>query len=697
MSRRVGDAVHTKGRLRKCGLLTVLVAFSLGSALYAGKPGGRPAQTQSAAKAAQSAPEVTPYAELQRPYRIDHYTEVAENGPARGENIYYHKCWVCHNQYQKEAPHLTEFFKSTPFDESFVTTQIKDGSAGMPSFRTSLSDADVADVVGYLRSGKCCFEGEETPLNPQYRASAQKWAVPSKLVGGAKGLVRVDSGSPVEGVMVQLIEPNGVRVTVYSNEEGAFEFPQMQPGNYTLRIASPLEFKPYKRDSVRIADGLKLDDVVLEKISDVEGSIPPTPEIESEMSGEELLWNLPGTAKEKTDFRMTCGIGCHSYQQILRNRYDERSWRVLVKRMLHHGGGPILEAVRTDPKALENDEVIVKWLAKVRGPDSKDEMRLMPFPRPTGAATHVVVTEYEMPHVFLGLHDVFGDSKGNIWYTSHMTRYMGKLDSRTGIVTDYKIPLTPDALPGTHHVAVDKNGIVFLSEGWSRKLAKFDPKTEQFIEVRAGTGGFENFGLAPDGFIWIAGAGGAQKIDPETGKVLQKFPFKGRGSYESYVSEDGKYWAGGSPLNPNENTGEILNIQTGEMIDFDSGIRLSAPRRGGFDPFGNAWFGGMNGTLVELDAKSRRLREFWPPTPFSPFADFYTAMPDKNGEVWAGEMHGKEYLRYNPTNQRWTTYIMPEPFAHNRGGTWIDNSTNPVSVWYADYSLGRIIRIQPRD
>jgi cytochrome c5 len=138
---KVGDAVRTKGQLRKYGLLTILAAFSIGSALYAGKAAGRPAQVQPAAQAAQGAPEVTPYADLQRPYRIDHYTEVAENGPARGENIYYHKCWVCHNQYQEEAPHLTDFFKKTPFDETFVTTQIKDGSAGMPSFRTSLSDA----------------------------------------------------------------------------------------------------------------------------------------------------------------------------------------------------------------------------------------------------------------------------------------------------------------------------------------------------------------------------------------------------------------------------------------------------------------------------------------------------------------------------------------------------------------------------
>src|SRR5689334_3083807 len=48
--------------------------------------------------------------DLQLSYRLDHYTEIADSGPARGENIYAHKCWVCHNKYQKEAPHLEGLF-----------------------------------------------------------------------------------------------------------------------------------------------------------------------------------------------------------------------------------------------------------------------------------------------------------------------------------------------------------------------------------------------------------------------------------------------------------------------------------------------------------------------------------------------------------------------------------------------------------
>ena len=99
--------------------------------------------------------------DLQRSYRTDKYLEVAESGVDRGENIYWHKCWACHNKYQQAAPQLEGLFKQAalitgvPVNEENVAAHIKKGGPGMPSFGTTLSDADVADVVSYLHSDKC--------------------------------------------------------------------------------------------------------------------------------------------------------------------------------------------------------------------------------------------------------------------------------------------------------------------------------------------------------------------------------------------------------------------------------------------------------------------------------------------------------------------------------------------------------------
>jgi streptogramin lyase len=471
----------------------------------------------------------------------------------------------------------------------------------------------------------------------------------------------------------------------------------MQPGSYTLRIATPLEFKPYRRGSVRIDGTTKLEEIDLERISSTE-ALPATPEIESQLSGEELLWNLPGSLEEKEAFHTSCGYGCHSFQQILKNRYDERSWRVMVERMLHHGQSGSLLNPREEnvsPEALAVDEVVIKWLARVRGPESKDGS-LRVFPRLSGESNRVVVTEYELPRAFSGFHDVMGDSNGNIWYTSHFSRYVGRLDPHTGVVTEYQTAVTPGFLPGTHHAVIAKDGSVLISKQWSQKLLKLDPRTGQMTEVSWPGAG--NFAQGPDGFLWITkrGSHAVQKFDPETGRVVQQYPIKIPDPYDSVISDDGNFWAGGgiSGTSYKGNTAELLNIETGEMLDLDTGYSPSAGRRGGFDPSGNVWFGGENGALVEVDAKAKRIREFWPPAPYDPYTDLYSAMPDKDGEVWTHELHGRNFLRFNPRTGYWTQYAMPEPYAHARY-IWVDNSTDPITVWYPDYSTDRVVRIQP--
>lgn len=669
----------------------------------------------SAAKSPASAPSDTvPHGEaiddLQLSYRLDHYTELADSGPLRGENIYAHKCWVCHNKYQEEAPklkglfHFDKLVTGAPVNDQTVTAQIRNGGAGMPSFGTTLSDADIADLVSYLHTADCCAEGEVLPANPWYLAATHTWSVQSGLSGGAAGMVRIASGDPPPGIMVQLIAPNGVRTTVYTDEDGHYEFPRMQAGSYTLRIANPLEYKPYKKDSVRIDGATKLEDIVLERVAK-SATLPPTPEIMAQLSGEEILWNLPGTLQEKELLHTSCGLGCHSFQQILKNRYDERSWRVLVGRMLHRRAALIHPQDKVSPEDKVKDQALAKWLASVRGPESVDAP-LQAFPRLTGASNQVIVTEYELPHSLQSIHDVYGDSHGNIWYTNHYNRYVGRLDSRTGVVTEYQIPLTEGALPGTHHVYVDKTGSVLISEPWAHKLLKWSPKTEQFTEVAVETTaelnntGLGNFAVTPDGYLLtssnslLGGDHGIQKIDPNTGKIVKEWPIKARFSYDDAISYDGKFFAGGAPVGTEQNSAELLNLRTGEMLNLDTGAHPSSGRRGGFDPYGNAWFAGENGTLVEVDSKAKRMREFWPPTPPRPYTDFYSAMPDKNGDVWVGELHGRGILRFSPQRERWTEYVLPEPYAVTRD-IWVDNSTTPVTVWYPDFSTGRIVRIQP--
>jgi streptogramin lyase/mono/diheme cytochrome c family protein len=646
--------------------------------------------------------------EYQRSADIYGMRTSAQSGPQRGEEIYYYKCWFCHNQYAKTGPPLKNLFtrplpSGQPRSDREVAEKIRQGGPLMPAYRHVLTDADLADLLSYFKSPTCCFEGDEPPPNPRYRVAAAGAAVRPSLSGGARGTVRTAKGEPLEGIMVQLVSTKkAIRTTVYTNADGRYEFPVLEPGDYTLRIARPLEFVPYVRQPIRIAGATRLDEIVLQRVTDKE-VLPPTPEIAAQLTGAEWMLNLPGTGEEKRTFTLTCGFGCHSYQQIFRTRYDEAGWRTIVQRMLRGAGSPLINIREPGPQTTgragrhlpEEEAIVIGWLARVRGPQSTDPP-LHYLPPARGASTRVVVTEYELPRQLLAPHDVHGDSSGNIWYTPHRSPYIGRLDPRTGAVKEYRVPSTPGVLPGTHRVWVDKNDIVWVSENWAHNLTRFDPKTEQFKQFHVETGdplnspGFSNFHMDAEGYVYETVKRGVVKIDSRTGKTVQHFPFTRLNStYDNIVSADGRYWAGGQT-----GTGilGLLDTKTGGMWELDTRTPVSSPARGGFDLQGNAWFGGRGGALIKLDPRTRRITEYYPPIPY---VAFYEVMPDKNGEIWAAALHSGRFFRFNPRTERWIDYMLPEPYSHNRR-TWIDNSTTPVTVWYVDHN-GYMVRIQPLD
>ena len=665
-----------------------------------------------------------PEANLQRSTEIYNLNTLAPDGARRGEELYYYKCWMCHNAYSVEAGTPATLLKDLyqrpmllsgqPVNDETVAEKIRNGGPGMPGYRYSLSDRDIADLLSYIREGECCFEGEEPPPNPRYRdASKPRTALEGRdnLGGGPVGRVRNAKGAPLEGILLQLIaEDSAVRSTVYSNASGRYEFPRLPGGRYTLRIARPLEYQPYQRNEVRIdADGRdaqEFDDIVLERVSETE-LLPPSEAIVSQLTGAEWILNLPSTGEEKAVFKGACGFGCHSYQQIFRNRFDERSWRLLVRRMIRYRGSPLIHSAdsgrgedgadrpgRSGFSVQVEEDVIAPWLARVRGPDSKIGKPLQLLPRPHGASTRAIVTEYELPRMLLAPHDVAGDSEGNIWYTPHRSPYVGKLDPRTGVVAEYRVPKTPGVLPGTHSVWIDKNDVVWLSENWAHTLTKFDPKSEEFTQVRLDFGrrlntpAFGNFALAPDGHVWVARGNAILKIHPETGEFLERYPLENIGStYGNMVSADNRYWAGGLTRG---SWLAFLDMRSGEVVEMQTPYRASRPAKGYFDHDNNAWIGGRGGVLIKVNTQAHRTTEYVPPTPF---VTFYEALTDSNGEVWAGEMQGGRFVRFNPKTENWTEYLLPEPYAHNRR-TWIDNSTSPVTVWYVDHN-GYMVRLQP--
>src|SRR5216117_775002 len=112
------------------------------------------------------------------------------------------------------------------------------------------------------------------------------------MLGGARGVVRSSKGTLLEGIAMQLVShKNAIRTTVYSDRDGRYEFPKLEAGWYTLRVARPLQYKPYQRDAVWIEGTTSMEEMVLERVTDSE-FLPPTPEILAQLTDSEWLYNL---------------------------------------------------------------------------------------------------------------------------------------------------------------------------------------------------------------------------------------------------------------------------------------------------------------------------------------------------------------------------------------------------------------------
>lgn len=160
--------------MKSARIFLLLLAFALG------------AEAQMLFAQAGSGPRPAPnppQGSLQRSAEILYFKRLADSGPRRGQEIYFFKCWVCHNTYTREqgspAPTLKDLYKrpalmsGQPVNDQTVADKIRNGGPGMPGYRYALSDQDIQDLVGFFREGLCCWEDKEEhepPMNPRFRA-----------------------------------------------------------------------------------------------------------------------------------------------------------------------------------------------------------------------------------------------------------------------------------------------------------------------------------------------------------------------------------------------------------------------------------------------------------------------------------------------------------------------------------------------
>src|SRR5579864_6336006 len=336
------------------------------------------------------------------------------------------------------------------------------------------------------------------------------------------GRVSSDAEGAMEGVLVRAKgEGKTISITVVTDREGRYSFPasRLAPGNINIDIRA-VGYDLASQLSVEVAAGATTrKDLKLVKTKD----------LVSQLTSSEWLLSVPGTEAQKNQL-FRCAA-CHSLAPIVQSTYDEQGWLTTFARMRSYSEQAVLEHPVSLPYkvTVQPDPEFAKYLSTINlSSTSKWKYELKTLPRPTGRATRVIVTEYDLPDPGRLPHDADLDDKGMVWYNDFREPLIGRLDPRTGETKEWTMPpLKPGFPEGTLSIEFNREGYLWIPRFRQGGYTRFDPRTEKFQtwlvppEFNDARAIQPQVAAAPDGTAWFPGGESLLifKVDPETGHV----------------------------------------------------------------------------------------------------------------------------------------------------------------------------------
>ena len=515
----------------------------------------------------------------------------------------------------------------------------------------------------------------------------------------------VEEGA-MEGVLVTARKIGAsMATTVVSDATGHYTFPRarLAQGTYTLAIrAAGYDLASPVTATVETS-GTATADLKLQK----------TKNLSAQLTNAEWLASFPGTDAQKADIR-GCAH-CHTLELIAKSRHDVNEFMTVVERM--SGYPPLafpLMPQRTPSPRVGGGEILrerqlqiwrrqAEYLATLNhsaGPELGYTLKTEP--RPKGAATRAIYTEYGLPERTRQPHDVIVDGQGTVWYASFGEQILGRMDPRTGKVTEYQIPvLKPDAPKGILGMRFDRDQNPWLAMQFQGGIARFDRTTETFqtwsLPPELNGAHVQVNQVSPersyiDGKVWLQDAGTytVMRLDIASGKFERFEPYKiPRPNVYDVIPDsrnNGYFLTMGA-----EEVGRI-DAKSGAIEIFKTPTKGSGPRRGMMDGQDRLWFGENRADKVGMfDTKTRTFQE-WAPTPG---AWPYDVTLDRNGEAWAGGEYNDRILRLDPKSGTFIEYLMPGHTNVRR--VWVDNATTPVTFWVGSNHAASIVKLETRD
>ena len=515
------------------------------------------------------------------------------------------------------------------------------------------------------------------------------------------GQVTSDAEGAMEGVVVSAKKAGStVTISVISDAQGRYSFPteRLSAGKYTLKIRA-IGYDLAGAATAEVGDT---------KTANVDLKLRKTRNLAAQLNNAEWMMSFPGTEEQKA-FLLGC-TGCHTMERIARSSHDADQWTHVLTRMSGYApvSAPIKPQRMLDPARTRDPETFRKqadYLATVNLSEGYQwEYPLKTLPRPSGRATRVIITEYDLPRPTTKPHDVILDAQGMVWYSDFGELFISKFDPKTLKLTEYPVKEFKAGAPvGNLSLEFDKKGTLWFDTMFQGSLGNLDPKTEQiayyplapeFNDVRVQLN-FTGLRYDVDGKVWTKSVGTQDifRLDLASGKwerfqPLKALPGGPHSIYQVISDSQNNLWMA------EFTKGHIgkLDAKTGQATWWKLPTENARARRMNIDDQDRIVVTEYRGNKVAIfDTRSEKVMEYATPASTWP----YRATIDKNGDIWTGGMHSDRAVRINPKTGETVEYLLPRET--NMRSVFVDNTTTTPTFWVGNNNGAALIKVEPLD
>jgi virginiamycin B lyase len=582
-------------------------------------------------------------------------------------------------------------------------------------------------MAGLLRAGGRAYadENRKNPRedimrHPLFAAVGLALAVAFPCAAAAlTGLVGSTDEATMEGVLVSATKAgSNITVTVVTGADGRYSFPadRLGPGQYSLGVRV-VGYELDQPQGIEPKIEIKAIEAPDQKAATADLRLGKAKDPAAQLSNGEWLASIPGTDQQK-DQLLNC-VGCHRVERIMRSKYDAEGFLTqILPRMQGYvqQSLPIHPQLRPAERMMEERgdartqvyRAMADYLSTINLSTTPQwNYPLKTVARPKGRATRVIYTEYDLPREEISPHDVIVDKDGIVWFSSFGEQKLGRLDPKTGKVTEFPYPKHREDFPtGSLGLRADAAGNLWLGNMYQATIVKFDPKREQFqfwtLPAERNIDAAQINMVSPqrsdvDGKVWTQNNGfaGVHRLDIADGKIETWEPFKDAPKGEPHNIYDVIPDSGNNAYFTDFRQGQIgrIDAKTGEVSLFQTPTPRSAPRRGNMDAQDRLWFGEYHGDRIGMfDTRTNAFKEWKLNTRW---ASPYDVVLDKNEDAWTGSMVTDQVTRLNTRTGEMVDYLLPR--STNIRRVFVDNSTTPISFWVGSNDGASIVKVEPLD